>query len=69
MGLHHSRAEASLQGGVVGGAADMMKKTKVHQSNSNSGLKPVLIMSSDNDVKCDVRKNQVSHWIFKDVYH
>ena len=47
----------------------MMKKTKVHQSNSNSGLKPVLIMSSDNDVKCDVRKNQVSHWIFKDVYH
>jgi hypothetical protein len=45
----------------------MMKKTRVHKSSSNNGLKPVLIMTSDSDVKCDVRKNQVSHWVFKDV--
>jgi hypothetical protein len=48
----------------VGGASDLMKKTKVHKNSSTSGLKPVLIMTSDSDVKVDVRKNFVSHWIF-----
>ena len=66
VGLHHSRAEASLCGGIVGGAADTMKKKKVHRSKS--GLEPILIMTSDSDIKIDVRKNFVSHWIFKDVY-
>jgi hypothetical protein len=51
---------------VVGGAADMMKKKKVHRSTS--GLEPILIMTSDMDIKIDVRKNFVSHWIFKNVY-
>jgi hypothetical protein len=69
VGLHASRAEASLQGGVVGGAADLMKKKKVHKAAATSGLKPILIMTSDSDVKVDVRKNFVNHWIFKDVYH
>jgi hypothetical protein len=67
VGLHHSRAEASLQGGVVGGAADSVKKAKVYKSGSSSGLKTLLITSSDNDVKVDVRKNFMNHWIFKDV--
>ena len=26
-------------------------------------------MTSSSDVKCDVRKNFLSHWIVKDVYH
>lgn len=66
VGMHHSRAEASLQGGVVGGAADMMKKKKVHRSTS--GLEPILITTSDSDIKVNVRKNFVSHYIFKNVY-
>ena len=44
----------------------MVKKKQVHKSNSNSALKPLLIMTSDSDVKVDVRKNFVNHWIFSD---
>ena len=43
-----------------------MKKKKVHRSKS--GLEPILIMTSDSDIKIDMRKNFVSHWIFKNVY-
>ena len=45
-GLHYSRAEASIQGGTIGGVGDSMKKSKVHQSNASGSLKPVLIMTS-----------------------
>ena len=69
IGLHDSRAEASLQGLTVGGAADTLKKKKTHQSNSSGSLKPVLIMTSDSDIKCELRKNFMSHWLFKGIYH
>lgn len=32
-------------------------------------MKPLLIMTSDSDTKCDVRKNFINHWVFKDVSH
>ena len=46
-----------------------MKKSKTHKSNPNASMKPVLIMTSDSDVKCDVRKNFTNHWIFKEVFY
>ena len=69
IGLHYSRAEASLQGLTVGGAADTLKKKQTHQSNSSGSLKPVMIMTSDSDIKCELRKNFMSHWLFKGIYH
>jgi len=69
VGLHHSRAQASISGGVIGGMADQMKQAKTHKSNPNSSMKPLLIMTSDLDIKCDLRKNFLHHWILKGVYH
>ena len=69
VGLHDSRAEASIQGGVQGAAGDLVKKVKVHQDNSMNSHKPILIMTSDSDIKCDVRKNFCNHWFLKGIYH
>lgn len=65
-GLHYSRAEASIQGGLQD---ETVKKTKIHVSNSNATLKQPLIVTSPYDAKCELRKNLMSHWVLKDMYH
>lgn len=68
-GLHDSRAEASIQGGTIGGVGDSMKKTKTHAADSSGSLKPVMIMTSASDIKCELRKNFMSHWVLKGIFH
>lgn len=68
-GLHDSRAEASIQGGTIGGAGDSLKKKRVHVSNASGALKPLLIMTSNSDTKCELRKNFMSHWILKGLQY
>jgi hypothetical protein len=63
VGLHYSRAEASIQGGI-----ESMKKTRVHISNSSGTLKPVMIMTSDSDIRCELKKNLMSHWVLKGIF-
>ena len=63
VGMHYFRAEASIQGGI-----ESMKKTRVHQSNSSAALRPVMIMTSDSDIKCELKKNLMSHWILKGIF-
>ena len=70
VGLHHSRSEASISGGIIGGFGDTMKKTNVHKSSSsNATQKPILIMTSDFDVKVDVKKSYLHHWLLSNVNH
>ncbi len=52
VGLHYSRAMASL-GGLAGG--DLIKKVSTYQSKDNIN-KPVLFYSKLTDVKCSVKK-------------
>lgn len=68
-GLHYSRAEASLQGAIEGGPSDGVKKKPVYHVDSTGGLKPVMIMTSASDVKVELKKNFMSHWCLKGVFH
>ena len=68
VGLHYSRDEASIQGGLIGGAGDLMKGKK-QETSVFSSHKPVMIMTSDSDIKCELRKNFVNHWCVKKMYH
>jgi len=45
-----------------------MKKTRVHISNSSGTLKPVMIMTSDSDIRCELKKNLMSHWVLKGIF-
>ena len=69
VGLHHSRTESSMQGGTQGAAGDLVKKIKVHKDSSMNSQKPIMIMTQDSDIKCDVRKNFCNHWLLDGVYH
>lgn len=57
VGLHYSRAMASL-GGLTGG--DLIKKVTVY-SEKNNFNKPVLFYSKLTDVKCSVKKQYISN--------
>jgi hypothetical protein len=52
VGLHYSRAMASL-GGKVGG--DLIKKVATYESKNNHN-KPILFYSKLTDVKCNIKK-------------
>jgi hypothetical protein len=39
----------------------------VHKANASGGLKPILIMTSNSDTRCELRKNFMSHWILQGV--
>ena len=67
-GLHYARAEASLQGAVVGGAADLVKRVRAFEGKPDD-QGPVLIYSSAGDTKCSIRKEYSNHWIFEDLPH
>lgn len=67
--MHYSRAEASLQGAIEGGPSDGVKKKPIYQVDSTGGLKPVMIMTSASDVKVELKKNFMSHWCIKGVFH
>ena len=62
VGLHNHRIEASIEGGQQ---TNSMFKTNTEKFSDQAGL----IMTSHSDVKCDVRKNFLSHWIFDKVHH
>ena len=66
VGLHYSRALTEISGSV---AANTVKKTKTHISNATSSLKPVMIMTSDSDIRCEVKKNYLGHWLMKDIFY
>lgn len=57
MGLHYSRAMASL-GGIAGG--DLIKKPATY-SEKNNFNKPALFFSKLTDVKCNVKKQYISY--------
>jgi hypothetical protein len=57
--MHYSRAMASL-GGKLGG--DNVKKVSTYQQKE-SKLKPMLFLSKATDVKCEMKKHYMSHWI------
>lgn len=59
MGLHYSRAMASLGGNAVG--ADTVKKVSTYQSKGANDLKPTLFYSKLTDVKCTIKKQYISH--------
>jgi hypothetical protein len=63
MGLHYSRAMASL-GGKVGG--DLIKKVAKYESK-HTDYKPVLFFSKLTDVKCNVKKMYLSHWMMEGI--
>lgn len=54
---------------MVGGVGDCVKKAPTYSVDSTGGLKPVMIMTSSSDVKIELRKNFMSHWSVKGVYH
>ena len=60
-GLHSSRADASIQGVTVGGAADLMKRVKTYENHQE--IKTTGIY----DVKTKIKKEAISHWIMKNV--
>lgn len=66
--MHHSRAEASIQNPKSSVDLDV-KTSTTHKSNPNSSLKPVLIMTSNSDTTCDVKKNFLNHWLLKGVHY
>lgn len=61
VGLHYSRAMASL-GGLAGG--DLIKKTSTYESKDNY-MKPVLFFSKLTDVKCNVKKQYISNLLLQ----
>jgi hypothetical protein len=63
VGLHYSRAMASL-GGAVGG--ESVKKVSTYQSNVTD-LKPSLFFSKLTDVKCVLRKQYISHPLMEGI--
>ena len=68
-GLHHSRAEASIQGGTIGGAGDSVKKAPVYQVDSTGGLKMPVTTTSMQDIKVELHKNLMNHWCVKGVMY
>ena len=65
--MHYTRAAASIQGGEEN-LHPLETAAKMTLKNSNlSDMKPPVIMTSDNDVQCFVRKQLISHWLFNDV--
>ena len=52
---------ASL-GGKVGG--DLIKKVVAYESKA-SNYKPILFYSKLTDVKCNVKKQYISHWLIE----
>lgn len=66
VGLHFSRALTEISGGNSG---QQVKKVRTHSSNATSSLKPVMIMTSDSDIRCEVKKNYLSHWVMKDIFY
>lgn len=54
---------ASL-GGAIGG--DMIKKVVTYQSKT-SDYKPMLFYSKLTDVKCNVKKQYISHWLMEGI--
>jgi hypothetical protein len=58
VGLHYSRAMASL-GGVVGG--DLIKKVSTYHAKGVNNLKPGLLYSKLTDVRCSMKKQYISH--------
>jgi hypothetical protein len=54
---------ASL-GGVIGG--DMIKKVVTYESKT-CDYKPMLSYSKLTDVKCNVKKQYISHWLMSEI--
>ena len=46
-----------------------MMKGKKQETSVFSSHRPVMIMTSDSDIKCELRKNFVNHWCVKKMYH
>jgi hypothetical protein len=67
-GLHDQRAEASLQGEIKGGAADILKRIKIHEDRDDK-QKPALIFNNTSDEKVVIRREFVKHWLLKDLPH
>lgn len=57
VGLHYSRALASLGGGIGG---DLVKKVSTYQAKATD-LQPQLFFSKLTDVKCTIKKQYISH--------
>lgn len=67
-GLHFARAEASLYGETIGGASDLLKPVQKYQDPEDMQKTP-LIQTNPNQVKCVIRKEYLSHWLFKGLSH
>lgn len=64
-GLHNSRQEASIHGEAVRGASAVMKKVKPYQDLGVDTQKPYLMFTNAKDVRCLIKRECLSHWLFK----
>ena len=63
MGVHNKQMTASISGCQGKGASDYVKKVREHEDHIDD-QKPVLIKTGMHDVKCKIKKEFLSHWLF-----